>query len=203
MTNQLPPSLQRFAAAFDTAVYAELTQTPARADRPCSPRARRVRPRVLAGTTLGLAGLGTALVIALGTSATSPAFAVTRHHDGTVFVTINRRSGIAGANRRLAAMGIHERVFAIGDDLGKSIPVVQQPSNATPLVLALGEKASGAPHEPVCLITKPGQPAMSYAFLSVAQARAEITGRSFTGSDPYHVDACYAFTGPPTSGNTR
>ena len=74
-------------------------------------------------------------------------------------------------------------------------------------MLALGEKTSAAPHEPVCLINEPGRPAMTYAFLSVAQAKREINGRSFTGGDPhgrpYHVDACYAYTGPPTSGNTR
>lgn len=29
---------------------------------------------------------------------------------------INRKSGIAGANRTLAAMGIHDRVFAISND---------------------------------------------------------------------------------------
>jgi hypothetical protein len=50
------------------------------------------------------------------TTGTSPAFAVTRQHDGSVAVKINRRSGIAGANRTLAAMGIHERVYAVAND---------------------------------------------------------------------------------------
>lgn len=81
------------------------------AERPQPDRDRR--PRVLAGSTLGLAGVGAALVLTLGGSAASPAFAVTAHRDGSVSVRIYRRSGIAGANRKLAAMGIHKRLVAV------------------------------------------------------------------------------------------
>jgi hypothetical protein len=49
------------------------------------------------------------------TTATPPAFAVTRHDNGSVSVKITRRSGIAGTNRTLAAMGIHDRVVARSD----------------------------------------------------------------------------------------
>ena len=66
--------------------------------RPEVKRSRRARPRVLAGTSLGLAGVGAAVVLAVGAASTSPAFAVTPNHDGTVQVTIFRRAGIAGAN---------------------------------------------------------------------------------------------------------
>ena len=78
------------------------------------PRAqyRRAGRPVLAGGTLGLAGLGTVLVLVLGTGATSPAFAVTRHRDGTVTVLIKRSSGITGANARLHQLGINARVVA-------------------------------------------------------------------------------------------
>ena len=38
----------------------------------------RARPRVLAGSTLGLAGVGAALVLALSGSAAAPAFAITK-----------------------------------------------------------------------------------------------------------------------------
>jgi hypothetical protein len=81
------------------------------AERPQPGRARR--PRVLAGSTLGLAGVGAALVLTLGGSAASPAFAVIARRDGSVSVKIYRSSGIAGANRKLAAMGIHKRLVAI------------------------------------------------------------------------------------------
>jgi hypothetical protein len=53
-------------------------------------RARRTRSRLLAGGSLGLAGVGAAVLLALsGTAGTSPAYAITPKGDGTVFVKIN------------------------------------------------------------------------------------------------------------------
>jgi hypothetical protein len=69
---------------------------------------RRPRRRMLAAAAAGLAAAGTALVVALGTSGT-PAFAVDRHPDGRVTVTIYRIAGIRGANARLEALGIRVR----------------------------------------------------------------------------------------------
>lgn len=91
--------------------------TLAQADRVGLDRARRPRPRVLAaGSTLALAGVAVAVALTMSVMGSQPAFAVTRHHDGSVSVEIRNRSGIAGANRALAAMGIRERVMAVGDD---------------------------------------------------------------------------------------
>lgn len=89
-------------------------------------RARRTRPRLLAGATLAVASSATAVALLLSaTAAPPPAFAVTRHRDGSVSVKINRRSGIAGANRKLAAMGIHERLYAVPTRLsGLSHPLL-------------------------------------------------------------------------------
>ena len=50
----------------------------------------RARPRVLAGSSLGLVGVGAALVLALSGSAAPPAFAITRSGDGSVLVNINQ-----------------------------------------------------------------------------------------------------------------
>ena len=63
--------------------------TLADADRPEPGRASRPRRRVLAASTLGLAGVAAALVFVLGGSATPPAFAITQKSDGTVFVKVN------------------------------------------------------------------------------------------------------------------
>jgi hypothetical protein len=63
--------------------------TLAHADRDEPGRARRPRRRVLAGSTLGLAGVGAALVLALGGSTASPAYAITQKDNGTVFVKVN------------------------------------------------------------------------------------------------------------------
>ena len=91
-----------------------------------SGRARRTRPRLLAGASLAVAGSATAVALLLSaTAGPPPAFAVTRHRDGSVLVKINRRSGIAGANRKLAAMGIHERLYAVPTRLsGLSHPLL-------------------------------------------------------------------------------
>jgi hypothetical protein len=88
--------------------------TLAHTDRPERGRVRR--PRVLAGGTLALAGVGAVLALVLSATAGPPAYAVTRHHDGSVSVQINRRSGVDGANRELAAMGVGERVMAVSDN---------------------------------------------------------------------------------------
>jgi hypothetical protein len=76
--------------------------------RPAGAR-RRVRSRVVAGTSVGLVALGTVLALVLGATRSSPAFAVSRHPDGTVTLTITRLEGIHGANARLAALGIRVR----------------------------------------------------------------------------------------------
>ena len=83
--------------------------------QPGRARAARLlrRPRILAGSTLGLAGVGAALVLALGgTAATAPAFAVTKKADGSVLVHLNYGSdqNLPQVNRRLTALGTHEQI---------------------------------------------------------------------------------------------
>ncbi|HEY1515765.1 MAG TPA: hypothetical protein VGF91_05045 [Solirubrobacteraceae bacterium] len=116
MTRQLPPSLQRFGAAYEAAVRAELTPTLGHADRPEPGRAGAAgflwRPRVVAGGTLGLAGVGAALVIALSAGGVTapPAFAITKHSDGSVLVELNRQEDLGQANQKLTEMGTHEQI---------------------------------------------------------------------------------------------
>jgi hypothetical protein len=84
----------------------------AQAHRPQAGRGRLVRRRgVLAGSTLGLAGVGTALVLALGAASNTPAYAVTTSSNGAVLVTINEGSSLPQANAKLTAMGIDEQVI--------------------------------------------------------------------------------------------
>ena len=103
-------------------------------------RARRTRPRLLAGASLAAASSATVVALLLSASASPPpAFAVTRHHDGSVSVKINRRSGIASANRKLAAMGIHERLYAVPTRLSG----VSHPSVPAGLQSCLRDKHTG------------------------------------------------------------
>ena len=71
---------------------------------------RRVRPRLLAGGALGLAGAGTALGLLLGVATAPPAFAVTTNPDGSVIVQIDNTTALPAANHKLTAMGIGEQV---------------------------------------------------------------------------------------------
>jgi hypothetical protein len=86
----------------------------AEADRPEPSRGGRLlrRPRILAGSTLGLAGAATALVLVLGGSTAAPAFAVTKQNDGSVLVKLNYQQNLnlPQLNRKLASMGTGEQV---------------------------------------------------------------------------------------------
>jgi hypothetical protein len=78
-------------------------------------RARGVlrRPRVLAGGSLGLAGIGAGLLLVLGAggvAAPTQALAITKHSDGSVLVQLNSQEDIGQANQKLAAMGINEQI---------------------------------------------------------------------------------------------
>jgi hypothetical protein len=90
--------------------------TLAHADRPEPGRARGAgvlrRPRILAGSTLGLAGVGAALVLVLGGSAATPAFAITKQGDGSVLVHLNyvQNENLPQVDAKLAAMGTHEQI---------------------------------------------------------------------------------------------
>jgi hypothetical protein len=117
MTNtSLPPHLERIGRQLTAAAH-DLSPAPR--------RSRRRTFRLAAASTTGLAAAATAAVLAVGaTTATPPAFAVTRLHDGSVSVKINRSTSIATVNRKLAAMGIEKigkRAMAAGEDLS-SIP---------------------------------------------------------------------------------
>jgi hypothetical protein len=100
VSDDIPPSLSKFEGELERAIRRELERR----------RASRSRPRVLVGTTLGLAGLATALALGFTAASSSPAFAVTRNHDGTVSVRIMRLSGVDPANAKLAAMNVRVKL---------------------------------------------------------------------------------------------
>jgi hypothetical protein len=85
------------------------------ADPPTPSRLSRMHPRALAGSTLGLAGVGAALVLILGGSTAAPALAVTRANDGSVLVTVNVQETsspwVQAADQKLAAIGADEQIL--------------------------------------------------------------------------------------------
>jgi hypothetical protein len=101
MTNEnLSPHLEAIGRQLTTAAH----------DLASSPRRSWRRPlRLVAASTTGLAAIATAAVLAVGaTTGTPPAFAVTRHNDGSASLKINRRTSITDVNRKLTAMGIEK-----------------------------------------------------------------------------------------------
>jgi len=158
--------------------------TLAHADRPEPGRARR--PRVLAGSTLGLAGVGAALVLALSGSAAPPAFAITTNGDGSVLVNINQDTALPAANHKLTAMGIHEQVTIY---MATGAAPVSGPVTCTP------GPGAGLPRPPLKVL--------------VGTDGTEVIGSGQsagnTGVGTFHLDHCTvapdADTGPGT-GNT-
>ena len=73
-------------------------------ERPALPRRRVRRPVWLATGAAVAAAAVTAAVMALGSAPAMAAYSVTRH-DGIVTVSVDRASGVAGANATLHAMG--------------------------------------------------------------------------------------------------
>jgi hypothetical protein len=133
MTTPIPPSLQRFGDHLNRAAQRELS-TPS---RPVRARVRRSRPRLLAASTLGLAGVGAALVLALSGSAAPPAFAVTRSSDGSVLVQLNYNTdqNLPQVNRKLTELGTHEQITIY---MASGPAAVSGPVSCTPAPSASG-----------------------------------------------------------------
>ena len=126
------PDLERLGDALRASTAVDLAREE-RAARPASAgraRRKRLRPRILAGSTLGLVAVAAAVVLALGgTAATTPAFAITRASDGSVLVHLNINSSLPQVNAKLAAMGTHEQ---IGIDMASGPAAVPGPVTCAP-----------------------------------------------------------------------
>ena len=147
--------------------------TLAHANRPGPGLARR--PRVLAGSTLALAGAG-ALTLALTATGGTPAFAVAKNSDGSVLVTINQTEALPRANQKLTAMGIHEQV------------TIYMASGPAPV--------SG----PVACTPAPGVSGPRVKVL-VGTNGTQVIGSGNTGAGTWHLRAC-SLTGDSGTGNT-
>ena len=146
------------------------------------------RPRVLAGSTLGLAGVGAALLLAVGGSTAPPAFAITKSGDGSVLVKLNyaQNLNLPQVNRKLAQMGTHEQITIY---MASGAASVSGPVTCTP------GRGAGQPNPAVkVLVGKDGTEVI---------APGESGGNTAEGT--FHLDHCTVApasdTGPGT-GNT-
>jgi hypothetical protein len=81
-------------------------------ERPAPARRRVRRPLWLATGAAGAAAAVTATVMALGSAPAYAAYSVTQHN-GTVTVSVDRASGVAGANVALHAIGARIAVVPV------------------------------------------------------------------------------------------
>jgi hypothetical protein len=156
----------------------------ARAERRVRKRRRATRPQLLAGTTVGVAAMATAATLLLGASTSSPAFAVTRNPDGTVTVNLMQPSGIAGANRKLAAMGVRAQIAA----QAKTPPKLVCPGGTAPTITFDPTRIP----ERHMLVISPGQASAGHAAaLKGHSSRSSNTGVSATSGGGNHVVRTY------------
>jgi hypothetical protein len=107
---KINPKLDELGDRLERSAAAEV-RSERRASGLVTAWARRSRSRLLASSSLGLVGIGTVVLIGVsGTAATSPAFAITQHDDGSVLVQLNSQEDIGQANQKLLAMGIDEQI---------------------------------------------------------------------------------------------
>ena len=135
------------------------------------------RPRVIAGSTLGLAGVGTALVLALGAAGSSPAYAITTNGDGSVLVKINEHSALPQANAKLTAMGIHEQIAI---EMSPGAAATSGPVNCVPR----GANVSGPPVKAL-----------------VGTNGTEEISSGNTGAGTWHMAACHLYSTSTTHGD--
>jgi hypothetical protein len=157
------------------------------ADGPLSSGPRRRLP-VIAGASLGVAGASAAAVIVLSAASSPPAFAVTSHPDGTVSVVIRRIDGIAGANHRLAQLGIRARAVQVDAQCQAAVaPALRQVTVAT-LKRAHGAQWVGGVTGGVNARIRPRQIARDHTLVLAAvpskgQVRL-VRGRAVRGAVP-------------------
>jgi hypothetical protein len=178
--------MSKFADNLWRDLVREHGPTLAHADRPQPGRSRR--PRFLAGSTLGLAGVGAALVLALGGSAAPPAFAITKQDDGSVLVHLNyvKNLNLGQVEQKLKDMGTNEQITIY---MGTGAATVSGPVTCAP---ATGAASPSGPQVKV-LVGKDGTEVI---------AAGQSGGNTAEGT--FHLNHCVVSsdTGTGNSGNT-
>jgi hypothetical protein len=192
MTSPVPPGLDRFGEELDRAAHRELSTTLG------SVRARlgRTRTRVFAGGTLGLVGIGSALVLALGGSTAPPAYAITTNADGSVLVTFNYAPGSNFWQLEHDLIGGHSEMIAVNVAPGPA--TVPGPVKCTPMK----DGNPGMPPTPIKV--ELGQDGTGTIPANDPNAIPGVPGGSSGVTGPVHLTACQLFIETPTDtgGNT-
>jgi hypothetical protein len=151
----------------------------AHAERPKP--ARLGRPRIIAGSTLALAGAGTALALGLTATGNTPAYAVTKASDGSIIVKIDQINSLPHVvNSQLNAIGVQ----SISIEMGAGAAAV-----AGAVTCTKGPGVSGPPVK--ILVGTNGTEVIKSG-----------TTAGNTGVGTWHLDSCMVFSTEGGSGNT-
>jgi hypothetical protein len=159
-------------------------QTLADTDRPGPGRAgaNRIlrRPRILASSTLGVAGVGAALVLILGGSTAAPAFAVTKEGDGSVLVKLDyaKDQNLPQVNAKLVALGTGEQITIY---MASGPASVGGPVTCTPTSGASGPSVKVLDGTNGTEVIAPGESAGNTAEGTFHLARCTVAPASDTG----------------------
>ena len=161
--------------------------------RPAAKPPRRARPRLLAGTSIGLAVAGTAAALVLSAASSPPAFAVNRNSDGTWTVSIQKLAAVHGANAKLAALGIRARLVVVASGCSvKALP----PAAVAAMQLAKAGSGRAAPQVAVARLDPrkipPGKIQVIPAYRVNGTVHVE-KGRLIQGQVP----VCFSTVAPP------
>jgi len=168
-------------------------------ERPAPARRRVRRPVWLATGAVGAAAAVTAVVMALGGAPAYAAYSVARHANGTVTVSVNRASGVAGANAALHAM--RARVVVVPVRPGcPPIGSLPRPHPAPHPSVTVGTGVAKNGHRSVTVtLGKGGIPAgdtMILAFSGGPRSGSVGAGGIITG----RVPRCVSLPSAPSSG---
>jgi hypothetical protein len=154
--------------------------TIAQAARPEPGRAHRQRAHVVAGSTLALAGVGTALALTLTATGSTPAYAVTKSGNGTVEIKLNDIKSLPHVtDPQLTAIGVH----SVSIEMASGPATVSGPVTCTSL--------RGVSGKVKILVGANGTEVI----------KAGTTAGN-TGVGTWHLAACWVFSDQGGSGNT-
>ena len=194
-------------ASLDAAMREQILATPLparrRPDLSLGRLGRRRRPGriqlgVLSGASMILAVAFAVVVVTLGaTTNTPPAYAVTRHPDGSITITLSElTTGIPALNARLRQLGIDETVIPITADCHSPDGSGHLVMHPNPLLEYDGSISTT--YTPQAAKRHPPPPGFHYVLAAKRLPNGKLLG--FIGALKAPVPSCLPYSSTPSNG---